>query len=210
MTNLYDVLGVAKDADADAIKQAYRRKASGNHPDREGGNVQAMAAVNNAYEVLSDDVKRARYDECGETSPKPSAETEAREALMKMFLDAVNKGAHDPHEFVQQNIEHAGRQLDTQTQQAQERLKNLEAMRTKVSAKGPDNLYEMVVNQLIRSAGDQLDTLREAAIVKARVVELFNEYESKAEPEPGPGVFWRGLARPPYKIAVESTTGATT
>ena len=67
--DFYGVLGVAKNADADAIKKAYRKLAQKLHPDKNPGNKAAEAkfkSVNQAYEVLSHDDKRKLYDEFGE------------------------------------------------------------------------------------------------------------------------------------------------
>ncbi len=64
----YDVLGVAKGADAAAIKKAYRQKAKELHPDRNSDNPDAEAQfkeANEAYEVLKDDNKKAAYDRYG-------------------------------------------------------------------------------------------------------------------------------------------------
>jgi DnaJ-class molecular chaperone len=64
----YRTLGVAKTADAKAIKQAYRRIARKSHPDQNPGNQAAaerFKEANEAYEVLSDPDKRRRYDELG-------------------------------------------------------------------------------------------------------------------------------------------------
>ncbi|OSD01882.1 hypothetical protein PYCCODRAFT_1368404 [Trametes coccinea BRFM310] len=57
----YKVLGVARDADAKTIKKAYRKAVLTAHPDK-GGSEAKMAAVNEAYEVLSDPELRQRYD----------------------------------------------------------------------------------------------------------------------------------------------------
>ena len=62
----YAALGVAKDADAAAIKKAYRKLARDLHPDKNPGNAQAEARfkeVSEAYDVLSDPAKRKEYDE---------------------------------------------------------------------------------------------------------------------------------------------------
>ena len=64
----YDVLGIAKGADADAIKKAYRQKAKELHPDRNADNPKAEAQfkeANEAYEVLKDANKKAAYDRYG-------------------------------------------------------------------------------------------------------------------------------------------------
>src|SRR5262245_57424093 len=64
----YDVLGVAKGASEEDVKKAYRKLALKYHPDRNPGDKKAEASfkeVAEAYEVLSDDQKRARYDQFG-------------------------------------------------------------------------------------------------------------------------------------------------
>ena len=64
----YEVLGVAKSASQDEIKKAYRKLAMKYHPDRNQGNKEAedkFKEASEAYEVLSDENKRARYDQYG-------------------------------------------------------------------------------------------------------------------------------------------------
>ena len=64
----YEVLSVARDADGSTIKSAYRKLAMKFHPDRNPDNPEAEEAfkeVSEAYSILSDDDKRARYDRFG-------------------------------------------------------------------------------------------------------------------------------------------------
>ena len=64
----YDVLGVPKGSEAEAIKKAYRTKAKELHPDRNSDNPNAESQfkeVNEAYEVLKDADKKAAYDRYG-------------------------------------------------------------------------------------------------------------------------------------------------
>src|SRR6516164_8749105 len=64
----YEILGLAKEASADDIRKAYRQAALKNHPDRNPGDAEAegrFKEATEAYDVLSDDDKRARYDRYG-------------------------------------------------------------------------------------------------------------------------------------------------
>ncbi len=66
--NYYDTLGVSRGANGAEIKQAYRRLAMKLHPDRNSGDARSAETfkqVKEAYEVLSDDQKRAMYDQFG-------------------------------------------------------------------------------------------------------------------------------------------------
>ncbi len=66
--DFYDILGVAKSADADELKRAYRKLAMQFHPDRNAGDKSAeqrFKDVSEAYDVLKDDQKRAAYDRFG-------------------------------------------------------------------------------------------------------------------------------------------------
>lgn len=64
----YEVLGVSRNADAAAIKKAYRKLAKKYHPDSNEGNAAAaekFKEVNEAYDILSDEKKRKMYDQFG-------------------------------------------------------------------------------------------------------------------------------------------------
>ncbi len=72
----YEVLGVDKNADEATIKKAYRTLAKKYHPDMNPGDKEAEAKfkeVNEAYDVLSDPDKKAKYDQYGHVAFDPSA-----------------------------------------------------------------------------------------------------------------------------------------
>lgn len=72
----YEVLGVAKNASDDEIKKAYRKLAMKYHPDRNPDNKEAedkFKEAKEAYEMLSDEQKRAAYDRFGHAGVDPNA-----------------------------------------------------------------------------------------------------------------------------------------
>jgi molecular chaperone DnaJ len=61
-TTHYQRLGVAPDASAATIREAYRRLARQHHPDASAGDADSMSRINEAYRVLADPARRAVYD----------------------------------------------------------------------------------------------------------------------------------------------------
>jgi curved DNA-binding protein len=86
--DLYEILGVARDADLKTIRKAYRKLARQNHPDLNPGDKAAEARfkeISKAWEVLEDPEKRRNYDDFGEVSLEKGFDAEkarkAREAF---------------------------------------------------------------------------------------------------------------------------------
>lgn len=89
MNDPYALLGVPRDANADAIKRAFRRAASVHHPDK-GGDAGKFAEVRAAYELLSDPARRASHDAGG------ASEGVISEAAMKAAQEAPDTGGPCP------------------------------------------------------------------------------------------------------------------
>ena len=82
MSDLYEVLGVQKDASPEQIKKAYRELALKYHPDRNPDNTAAeekFKLVNEAYSTLSDPDKKSRYDLGGYADDQPFRQNAANQ-----------------------------------------------------------------------------------------------------------------------------------
>ncbi|SNC72383.1 molecular chaperone DnaJ [Kytococcus aerolatus] len=73
MNDYYEILGVSRDASAEDIKRAYRRKARQLHPDVAPGREDEFKQVGQAYDVLGDPAKKAAYDRGSDPYADPTA-----------------------------------------------------------------------------------------------------------------------------------------
>lgn len=104
MPDYYGVLGVSRDADAAAIKTAYRKLAQEYHPDR-GGNAQKFRAIGAAYEVLSDPELRKQFDRGGQAIAFGARA--AREIASDVFHRQVRSALRQIHQNeTRKEIEH--------------------------------------------------------------------------------------------------------
>lgn len=90
MKDLYEVLGVARDATPDEIKAAYIRAAKIHHPDR-GGDREQFQELERANAVLSDPDKRKRYDQTGDPAGKAKTPEEGAIDLLASFMEQLCK-----------------------------------------------------------------------------------------------------------------------
>jgi curved DNA-binding protein len=87
----YNILGVAKNATADEVKQAYRKLAAKHHPDR-GGDTASFQKIQEAYATLGDEQKRAEYD-------NPQAQFAFNSTNMDDLFGAMFGGGRGPFGF---------------------------------------------------------------------------------------------------------------
>jgi len=97
----YEILGVQKDASAADIKKAYIQLAKKYHPDSSSGDVKKFQELQGAYEVLSDEQKRAMFDQFGTTEgglggQGPGFDGFSRESPFGFNFGA--RGGQDPFE----------------------------------------------------------------------------------------------------------------
>src|SRR5262249_32382117 len=98
----YEVLGVARDASADAIKKAYRALARKHHPDVNPGDKKAEAKfkeAQQAYDILSDPEKRSLYDRFGKAAFEGMAAAGPRSGASEWTARPPRPGADGTFDF---------------------------------------------------------------------------------------------------------------
>lgn len=128
MKNYYEILGLSNQATEADIKKAYRKLAKEHHPDR-GGDELKFKEIQNAYDVLSDSQKRARYD-AGEDvdAPQNTREMQARAFLYTLFEQCIDKYgvSRDPFKIMKESVEENIRNLDREKEKQRIRKEKFE------------------------------------------------------------------------------------
>lgn len=173
----YSTLGVPSDADADAIKRAYRKRSSEPHPDKEGGSHEAQQAVNAAYAVLSDPERRARYD-AGEPEQAagPSA---AEQVVIQSFIAALQKpGDTNLIGSARARITRLLQSLDSAVNDSRRERNKLEKKAKRLVFKGQgESLLHMVIESRCEEINKLLDQATRDRPNLEQALEILDQYE---------------------------------
>jgi molecular chaperone DnaJ len=106
----YEILGVEKKASQDEIKKAFRKAAVKHHPDKEGGDENKFKEAGEAYEVLSNQEKRQRYDQFGHAGVGTSAASGGQAGVggFDDFFRAAGFGGQTGGQRVHVNLDDLG------------------------------------------------------------------------------------------------------
>ena len=91
----YDVLGVSKNSSLDDIKKAYKKLAVQHHPDK-GGDPEKFKEIANAYQILSDEEQRRKYDMLGDEQFEQSGNMPSHMDPSSIFEQFFGRGGFDP------------------------------------------------------------------------------------------------------------------
>lgn len=173
--NPYSTLGVQKNADADAIKRAHRKAAKRTHPDS-GGTKEEFQAVNSAYMVLRDPLRRERYDRTGdESDTKDTTVTE----LIRLFVQvAGNCTEHDdPVVLTRRNIEGIIATIESNRKDALREAIRLTKTAKRVKVRSGHNLLATALENQAATMQRQADAMQEAHERGQKMLELLAGYD---------------------------------
>lgn len=179
--NHYETLGVASDASPDEIKRAFRKKSSQHHPDKPGGNAEAMAAVNAAYECLGDPVRRLGYDQTGrDPAQGPTLDDVAEHALQSLIRQILEDSPEgNLVKLLDGHITRAITGIQQDLTIKERRVARLGKQLDRVVRKsaGRTSLFNRVLQQQIQQAESEIAQGRQQLEVSQRSLEILRDHE---------------------------------
>lgn len=186
--NLYQILGVSHAASQADIKKAYRRLAQVNHPDKNHGNKEALAKmqdIQRAYDILGDPERRKRYDETGATEDGPTPMTIAREQLAMLFVNMADNKDADSYDFkkgARDTINVMITDMNGKIILLQRGLRNIEKARKRLKRKTEGEPFLLqVLESHARQTKEKIAHHEKNLEVTGIMLKMLNEYEYEVE-----------------------------
>lgn len=192
--NLYDILGVDKDATDEEIKAAYRNKAKKNHTDV-GGDNDKMVAITKAYSVLKDPKKKEHYDNTGQEQ-LDGFDKRFRAFIQEIFIkivetDTVDVEHMDLIDLFKQNL---GGMLSNGQNLLNKTERNLKKMRSaleRVTAEKDSAILE-VMNGNVQRLEKEINLIELDIEFVEDCLEVLNSYHYKFDQRESPMNFHAG------------------
>ena len=187
MTNLYETLGVAKDATAAAIKKAFRDKVKKHHPDT-GGDAEQFHALVRANDVLSDEDKRRRYDETGTIDDKPDPIDSNATHIIAQF---VERFVSDPEAKFKHLVRDLKNTINEEIGQAKGSIKEgrdyekrVVDLRKRVKGDKGGALIGSMMDSQIRQCQGAIKQLEQQIDIRKRALEMIDDADFTVEVKP--------------------------
>lgn len=176
----YETLGVDPSASPEEIKRVYRKKAATAHPDKQTGDQETMAALNHAYDVLSDPGRRLLYDKTGDDSQKPEQEL-IRTVLTAVFSDGLQKDVPHILNHAKQLLKEGQATMEGQVDEVTKRRDKLKVRREKIVKKSGENVFQMIIDQQLASFDQNLAKLEVDLDICHKAMAELKKYKSSEE-----------------------------
>lgn len=185
--NHYDTLGVGNDATGEDIKKAFRKRASETHPDKNpSADGKEFALVSMAYECLSDEERRTKYDETGQDIDRPDSIEAAAYGLLEQIVSAGLDGTGtDLLGFVTRQLTDIEMRSKSSQGTAEQAIKRLRKRRDLISrTRDGKNLIHRIIDGKIAAAQVAVDTAVSTLKIVKVTRELVADYEASGEEAP--------------------------
>lgn len=192
MADLYKTLGVEKDAEKPDIKKAYRTKAKKVHPDH-NGDAEKFGALKKAYDILSDDERRAKYDATGDMDEKTpdnplTAVVSVIGGMFNLLLQECAQTGQSPLEIdicdrIKMNLDKGISEMQKQIRINKNVLETDQKLSGRFKKKKPEelNIFEAIVTTRIRDVRLNITNLENMIEKSKEAIEMVKEYDFKAD-----------------------------
>lgn len=193
--DLYDILGIDKDADENEIRKAYHEKSKENHPDK-GGDHEVFVKISFAYSVLSDPDKRKEYDSYGTTSNTSEKEKAAVNLVKSIISNTISENcamegrvqfgtsragiagiARTMNNVIKRQIAETKKVISNTEMTIEKLEKQVNKTRLKKKAKWKVDLYDSVIHEIIEQARDHKAKAENHLSMLELAMEIASDYE---------------------------------
>lgn len=178
--DLYEILGVNKDATDEDIKMSFRKLAQKYHPDREGGDEEKFKQIKHAYEILGDAEKRKRYDDTGDVGEDVTDyEASAIQTLRNYFNLAINQNKINIMDYCSDALIGAMGELNIYIRDSNREKKRLTRMRNLIKRKNEGaNEFLLIIDSKISEVKNAIKGAESGIkITELALKILSNDYE---------------------------------
>lgn len=175
--DLYKELGVKKTATKAELKKAYRDRSKKTHPDK-GGNPADFLAVKDAYEILTDDVKKLRYEHGDD--PEQSIDSEVA-GILAAALDAHILEIAEGKPVIgkiRKNIEKEISHILEAIYQKKREINTINKAKGKIVTKNKqENIFERVLESRLGEYEANIRLLQQKKEIFEKVLDILKDYE---------------------------------
>lgn len=179
--NPYEVLGVARNASDEEIKNKYRTLARVHHPDK-GGDKDLFIRIKDAYYVLIDPYKRQTFDESGYTFPEQLLQNEVKEMFKRMLTVILDNAKDSPLNLVlalKTETNKATEQCKKELENVKTSLKKFRTVnrRLKLKREDGDNILFLLLLERIRILEENRQNAYRRTVVCSMMDKILNDYK---------------------------------
>jgi curved DNA-binding protein CbpA len=201
MSDLYEQLGVPKNATGKDLKKAYRDKSRETHPDH-GGNEEDFKQLVRAYKILENPDTRKRYDNGEDPDKMTSGGTQADEVtlcVIGLYVDVVEQIDVDNTDVIQTMLNHLKSNhhvLDQEIAKCKARIKRYDSAMKRTNRDSGNNLLADMMKNRIADVEREIAEFERQKEIRKKAREMVNEYKyaaDKADPSKRYGGFSLGI-----------------
>lgn len=174
--NLYDTLGVDKNATDEEIKSAYYEKAKDNHPDLQDGDIEAMKAINAAYAILKCEKKRRKYDETGDSDSVDNNQAKVTSIIIQIATTIIDNNPPNIPMFIQKIKREWENNYRNGKRQKENELKKLEDFKARILERPENDVFTAIINENIKTLKYMIADIDDDYAIRQQAFDLLQRY----------------------------------